>query len=130
MTITEGPGTGADGQAPEARIFLQPIAAPSVLGYFALASGGLIIFGTWLAGSWGSSSSYTGFFEFVLLFAGIGQLAAALWSYRARDAVAASIHGAWAHSGPVSGSTGCHAGRDRAAALGAVVRQSGNRWQT
>lgn len=81
-------------QVPETRIFLQPIAAPSVLGYFAQASG-LIIYGTWLAGAWGTASSYSGFFEFILLFAGIGQLAAALWSYRARDAVAASIHGAW-----------------------------------
>lgn len=34
-------------------------------------------------------------FPFILLFAGIGQLGAAMWSYKARDAVAASIHGAW-----------------------------------
>jgi succinate-acetate transporter protein len=94
MAVTEQVGNSADGQVPGARVFLQPIAAPSVLGYYGLASG-LIIFGTWLAGGWGAATSYTGFFEFVLLFAGIGQLAAGLWSYRARDAVAASIHGAW-----------------------------------
>jgi succinate-acetate transporter protein len=94
MALSEQLEAAADGHVPEARVFLQPVAAPSVLGYFGLASG-LIIFGTWLAGAWGSATSYTGFFEFVLLFAGIGQLAAGLWSYRARDAVAASIHGAW-----------------------------------
>lgn len=94
MTVTDHRGRRVTSQLPEARIFLQPIAGPSVLGYFALSSG-LIIFGTWLAGAWGSASSYAGFSEFVLFFSGIGQLAAALWSYRARDAVAASIHGAW-----------------------------------
>lgn len=94
MARSERVGTPADGEAPAARIFLQPIAAPSVLGYFALASG-LIIFGTWLAGAWGPAAGYTGFFEFILAFGGIGQLAAAVWSWRARDAVAASIHGAW-----------------------------------
>ena len=94
MAISDQVAGRANGEVPAARVFLQPIAAPSVLGYFALGSG-LIIFGTWLAGAWGSDTSYTGFFQFILLFSGIGQLAAALWSYRARDAVAASIHGAW-----------------------------------
>jgi hypothetical protein len=94
MTANDHAAERTDGHIPAARIFLQPVAAPSVLGYFALSSG-LIIFGTWLAGAWGSATSYAAFGEFVLLFSGVGQLAAALWSYRARDAVAASIHGAW-----------------------------------
>lgn len=82
-------------------IFLQPIAAPSVLGYFAGASG-FLLFGVWLGGSLGGTASIAGvknaivLFPFILVFAGIGQLGAALWSYHARDAVAASIHGAWA----------------------------------
>jgi succinate-acetate transporter protein len=92
------PGTaGAPGAANghiEARVFLQPIAAPSVLGYIAL-SAGLIIFGTWVAGAWGKATDFKGFMEFVMLFAGVAQLAAALWSYKARDAVGASIHGIW-----------------------------------
>lgn len=75
-------------------IFLQPIAAPSVLGYFAGASG-FILFGVWFAGSLGGAKEAVVLFPFLLLFSGIGQLGAALWSYRARDAVAASIHGAW-----------------------------------
>lgn len=76
-------------------IFLQPIAAPSVLGYFAGASG-FLLFGVWLAGGIASTpKNAASMFPFILLFSGIGQLAAAMWSYKARDAVAASIHGVW-----------------------------------
>jgi len=80
---------------PEARIFLQPIAAPAVLGYFALGSA-LIIWGSWFAQGWGTEKDPSSFFPFLLLFGGVGQLAAALWSYRARAAVAAALHGSWA----------------------------------
>jgi succinate-acetate transporter protein len=79
----------------EARIMLQPIAAPSVLGYFALGSA-LIIYGTWFAGGWGTEKDTGAFFPFLLFFGGFGQLAAALWSYRARAAAAAALHGSWA----------------------------------
>lgn len=74
---------------------LQPLAAPSVLGYFALASA-LIIWGSWFAGGWGTEKDTGAFFPFVLLFGGVGQLGAALWSYRARGAVSAALHGSWA----------------------------------
>ena len=80
---------------PQARIFLQPIAAPAVLGYFALGSG-LIVWGSWFAQGWGTEKDPASFFPFLLLFGGVGQLAAALWSYRARAAVAAALHGSWA----------------------------------
>ena len=74
---------------------LQPLAAPSVLGYFALASA-LIIWGSWFAGGWGTEKDTAAFFPFLLLFGGVGQLGAALWSYRARAAVSAALHGSWA----------------------------------
>lgn len=80
---------------PESRIFLQPIAAPAVLGYFALGSA-LIIWGSWFAQGWGTEKDASSFFPFLLLFGGVGQLAAALWSYRARAAVSAALHGSWA----------------------------------
>ena len=80
---------------PESRIFLQPIAAPAVLGYFALGSA-LIIWGSWFAEGWGTQKDASTFFPFLLLFGGVGQLAAALWSYRARAAVSAALHGSWA----------------------------------
>jgi uncharacterized protein len=79
---------------PEARILLQPLAAPSVLGYFALGSG-LIVWGSWFAARWGTEQDPSSFFPFLLLFAGVGQLGAALWAYRARAAVAAALHGSW-----------------------------------
>jgi succinate-acetate transporter protein len=80
---------------PQARVVLQPVAAPAVLGYFALASA-LIIWGSWFANGWGTEKDASSFFPFVLLFGGLGQLAAALWGYRARAAVAAALHGSWA----------------------------------
>jgi succinate-acetate transporter protein len=82
-------------ETPQATIFLQPVAAPAVLGYFALGSA-LIIWGSWFAGGWGTEHDPATFFPFLLLFGGVGQLAAALWSYRARAAVAAALHGSWA----------------------------------
>lgn len=80
---------------PEARIFLQPVAAPAVLGYFALGSA-LIIWGSWFAQGWGTEKDASSFFPFLLLFGGLGQLAAAMWGYRARAAVASALHGSWA----------------------------------
>ena len=88
-------GARAEQGPREARVLLQPIAAPSVLGYFALASA-LIIYGSWFAGGWGGPKSPGSFFPFLLLFGGVGQFAAAMWSYRARNAVAAALHGSWA----------------------------------
>jgi succinate-acetate transporter protein len=94
--IDQQRGRDAWSDAIPASIFLQPIAAPSVLGDFAGASG-FLLFGVWLAGGLSGPAAKTGIsiFPFILLFAGIGQLGAAMWSYRARDAIAASIHGAW-----------------------------------
>lgn len=80
---------------PQARIMLQPIAAPSVLGNFALGSA-LIIFGSWFAAGWGTEKDVSAFFPFLLFFGGFGQLAAALWAYRARGAATAALHGSWA----------------------------------
>jgi succinate-acetate transporter protein len=65
-----------------------------VLGYFALGSA-LIIFGSWFAGAWGDARSGETFFPFVLFFGGVGQFAAAMWSFRARDAAGAALHGSW-----------------------------------
>jgi uncharacterized protein len=74
---------------------LQPLAAPAVLGWFALGSA-LIVWGTWFAVGWGGETEYRSFFPFLLFFGGFGQLGAALWSYRARAAVSAALHGSWA----------------------------------
>ncbi len=74
--------------------FLQPIAAPTVLGYFAAASG-FLLFGVWFAGALGGVKGATAIFPFLLLFSGIGQLAAGVWSIRARDASSMSLFALW-----------------------------------
>jgi succinate-acetate transporter protein len=86
--------TAAESDGMHTSIFLQPIAAPTVLGHFAGATG-FLLFGVWFAGELGAAKGATTIFPFLLLFAGFGQLAAAMWSYKARDAVGASLFGAW-----------------------------------
>jgi uncharacterized protein len=81
-------------ERPDVRILLQPVAGPAVLGSFALASA-LFVYGLWFARVWGTEQDVSAFFPFLLFFGGIGQLGAALWGYRARNAVAAAVHGSW-----------------------------------
>jgi succinate-acetate transporter protein len=76
------------------RIFLQPVAAPSVLGLFGFFAATVMV-GSNLAGWWGTSSSGLYLFEFAAIFGGVAQFAAAMWAYRARDAAATAVHGAW-----------------------------------
>jgi succinate-acetate transporter protein len=75
-------------------IFLQPIAAPAVLGYFAGASA-FLIFGVWLGGGIGGAKAALSFFPFLLLFGGFGQLSAGMLSVRARGAAAAALFMVW-----------------------------------
>lgn len=97
MANGEAADAGNVGRAEGVRtqIFLQPIAAPAVLGYFAGATG-FLLFGVWFAGALGGAKNAVTLFPFLLLFAGFGQLAAGLWSVKARDAVGASLFCAWA----------------------------------
>lgn len=76
------------------RVFLQPIAAPSVLGLFGFA-GATFIVATNLAGWWGNAASPGYLFPFALTFGGIAQFMAGMWAYRARDSVATAMHGTW-----------------------------------
>jgi succinate-acetate transporter protein len=76
------------------RVFLQPIAAPSVLGLFGFAAATFMV-ATNLAGWYGSNKSGMYLFPFAATFGGIAQFAAGLWAYRARDALATAMHGMW-----------------------------------
>jgi succinate-acetate transporter protein len=76
------------------RVVLQPIAAPSVLGLYGFAAATFMV-ATNLAGWWGNAHSAVYMFPFAVAFGGFAQFAAALWSYKARDALATAIHGAW-----------------------------------
>jgi succinate-acetate transporter protein len=77
-----------------ARVVLQPIAAPSVLGLYGLAGTSFVV-GAWMAGWYGSAGTPEILFPFAALFGGLAQFLAAMWSYRARDVVATAMHGTW-----------------------------------
>ena len=76
------------------RIFLQPIAAPSILGLFAFAAA-MFVVSINLAGWYGGKNSEMYVIPFVAAFGGLAQLLAGMWAYRARDALATALHGMW-----------------------------------
>jgi succinate-acetate transporter protein len=90
---------GAAGELSEwrnhARVFLQPIAAPSILGLYGFAAATFMVTAH-LVGWYGTASSPLLIFPFATAAGGIAQGAAALWAYKARDGLATAIHGIWA----------------------------------
>jgi uncharacterized protein len=76
------------------RVFLQPIAAPSVLGLFGFA-GATFIVASNMAGWWGTPESGLALAPFAAMFGGLAQFLAGMWAYRARDAIATAMHGMW-----------------------------------
>src|SRR3954468_14976934 len=81
-------------ESPPARVFLQPIAAPSILGLFGFAGATFMVAAN-LAGWYGNTGSGVFLFPFAAVFGGVAQFAAALWGYRARDGIATAMHGMW-----------------------------------
>jgi len=77
-----------------ARVFLQPIAAPSILGLFGFA-GATFIVASNMAGWWGTPESGLVLAPFAAMFGGLAQFLAGMWAYRARDAIATAMHGMW-----------------------------------
>lgn len=82
-----------DGRA-LARVFLQPIAAPSILGLAGFA-GATFIVASNLAGWWGTPDSPLVLAPFAAMFGGLAQFLAGMWAYKARDAIATLAHGTW-----------------------------------
>lgn len=78
----------------QTRVFLQPIAAPSILGLFGFAGATFMVAAN-MAGWFGSATSGLYIFPFALTFGGLAQFAAGMWSYRARDGIATAMHGMW-----------------------------------
>ena len=75
-------------------MFLQPIAAPSILVLFGFA-GATFMVSAHIAGWYGDATSPLYLFPFAAMLGGVAQLAAGMWAYRARDAVATAVHGMW-----------------------------------
>lgn len=76
------------------RVFLQPIAAPSILGLFGFAVATFMVT-AYQVGWYGTATSPLLIFPFATAAGGIAQGAAALWAYKARDGLATAIHGIW-----------------------------------
>lgn len=80
----------------KARIYLQPIAAPSILGLYGLAGATFMVaayWAHWFGGGNAAQSLYL--FPFAAIFGGLAQFMAGMWAFRARDGVATAIHGTW-----------------------------------
>ena len=84
--------------AARSRIFLTPVAAPSILGLFGFASSTFMV-AAFLAGWYGQGQSTTAVLSnlapFTLFFGGLAQFTAGMWSYRARDGIGTAMHGMW-----------------------------------
>jgi succinate-acetate transporter protein len=78
----------------QARVVLQPVAAPSILGLFGFAAATFMV-AAHLAGWYGGRATPEYLFPFAATFGGIAQFAAGLWAFRARDALATAMHGMW-----------------------------------
>ncbi len=78
----------------QTRTFLQPIAAPSILGLYAFAGSTLIV-ASHVAGWWGGPDAPVYLVPFAAMFGGVAQFAAGMWAYKARDGIATAMHGMW-----------------------------------
>lgn len=87
-------GLSAEPDRFPARVFLQPIAAPSILGLAGFA-GATFIVASNLAGWWGTPKSPLALAPFAAMFGGLAQFLAGMWAYKARDAIATLAHGTW-----------------------------------
>ena len=77
-----------------ARIFLQPIAAPSILGLYGLA-GATFMVAAEMAHWFGNTGATLLLVPFAAIFGGLAQFLAGMWAYKARDGVATAVHGMW-----------------------------------
>src|ERR671921_1772090 len=78
----------------QTRTFLQPIAAPSILGLYAFA-GSTLILASHTAHWWGRPQDTVYIWPFAAIFGGVAQFAAGMWAYKARDGLATAMHGMW-----------------------------------
>lgn len=78
----------------QAQVFLQPIAAPSILGLYGFA-GATFMLAAWMAGWYGDANTTLFLAPFAAMFGGLAQFVAGMWAYRARDGLATAIHGTW-----------------------------------
>ena len=81
-------------EAAPARIYLQPVAAPSILGLFGFA-GATFMVAAYMAGWYGGADTMLYLIPFAVMFGGLAQFLAGMWAFRARDGLATAMHGMW-----------------------------------
>ena len=79
---------------PQPRVFLQPLAAPSILGLYGLA-GATFMFAANMAHWFGTTHTTLLLVPFAAIFGGLAQFLSGMWAYKARDGVATAVHGMW-----------------------------------
>lgn len=85
----------AEGERPpRANIWLQPVAAPSILGLYGFA-GATFIVAAHMAHWFGGPQAGLVLFPFAAFFGGLAQFLAGMWAFKARDGVATAMHGMW-----------------------------------
>ncbi|HEY7389174.1 MAG TPA: GPR1/FUN34/YaaH family transporter [Bryobacteraceae bacterium] len=77
-----------------ARIYLQPVAAPSILGLFGFAAAMFMIAAN-MVHWYGTASSGLYLTPFVVMFGGLAQFLAGMWAFKARDGLATAVHCLW-----------------------------------
>ncbi|HKT48155.1 MAG TPA: GPR1/FUN34/YaaH family transporter [Candidatus Acidoferrales bacterium] len=88
------PMPGNEPSSVPARVYLQPVAAPSILGLYAFA-GATFMVAAHMAHWFGNTSTDLFLAPFAAIFGGLAQFAAGMWSFKARDGVASAMHGTW-----------------------------------
>lgn len=78
----------------QAHIWLQPVAAPSILGLYGFA-GATFMVATHMAHWYGTAQTSMVLWPFAAFFGGLAQFLAGMWAYKARDGVATAMHGMW-----------------------------------
>lgn len=76
------------------RVFLQPLAAPSILGLFGFAAATFMV-AAHMAHWFGSANTDLFLMPFAALIGGLAQFLAGMWAYKARDGLATAFHGLW-----------------------------------
>jgi uncharacterized protein len=87
-------GVRVNGNEVPAQVYLQPIAAPSVLGLFGFAGATFMVAAN-MAHWFGSTNTDLYLAAFAATFGGLAQFAAGMWAFKARDSVATAAHGMW-----------------------------------
>jgi len=82
-------------QNERARIFLQPIASPWVLGLFGYSIAAFVMGGQYAGWFSGAGANALMYVAIAAVLGGFTQILSALWAFKARDALSTAFNGIW-----------------------------------